>query len=436
MSQSLTQPAAPLVTIEKPIYGGAFLARLEGKAVFVPLALTGEQLRVRIGEDKRGYATAEINEIVAASAERITPRCSHFGVCGGCNYQHTGSAEQLRIKESILRETLTRAGVQAPPAIDVLAAEPWAYRNRIRLAVNAQGQLGYRARNSHALIPLHECPIAAPELLRAAQTAETVLRAKPTALRPTEIGFFTNHDGSAMLASVIVHSAARGAFDDFAGNLSAQLPELCGAELVVEGKPAGRKPAPLPKTVARWGTGSIDYKVAGCCYRVDLGAFFQINRWLVDALVERVTHGAAGTLAWDLFAGVGLFARALADRFEQVVAVESAPASTDALTANLKGTTGKPLRASTAEFLRRVPASVRPDLVVVDPPRAGLGPEVTTALARVASPRIVYVSCDPATLARDLKALVAAGYTIEHMTMADLFPQTFHLETVVHLRHS
>jgi 23S rRNA (uracil1939-C5)-methyltransferase len=446
MSKNEAQSGAPqqitqLVTIEKPIYGGAFLARLEGKAVFVPLALPGEQLRVRIAEDKRGYSTAEIEEIVAPSPERMTPTCPHFGACGGCDYQHTGYAAQLRIKESILRETLTRAGVQPPAAIEVLSAEPWAYRNRIRLAVDAQERLGYRSRGSHALIALDQCPIATPELLAAAQVAEELLRTSAPALRPTEISLFANHDSSAMLVSVIVRSAARGAFESFAQALAERVTAVKGAELVVEAPQMGRKPALFPKTVARWGENSINYAVAGRSYRVDLGAFFQVNRWLVDALVERVTAQARGTLAWDLFAGVGLFACVLAERFERVVAVESAPASIDALVANLKGTTGKALRTSTAKFLRRTPRSERPDLIVpdlivVDPPRAGLGSEVTTALGRIASPRLVYVSCDPATLARDLKALTGAGYGIETMAMADLFPQTFHLETVVHLRHS
>jgi 23S rRNA (uracil1939-C5)-methyltransferase len=425
-----------LVTIEKPIYGGSFLARLDGKAMFVPLALAGEQVNVRIAEHKRGYATAEIDEIVVASPERVAAACSHFGACGGCNYQHTGYAQQLAIKESILRETLQRAGVEAPVAIDVISGEPWAYRNRIRLAVDGQGRMGYRSRGSHALIALDQCPIAAPELMQAARVAEQILGSGVSGLHPSEISLFANHDGTAMLMSVIVRTASRSPFESFAQALAKQVPALRGAELVVEFPSEGRKPAPFPKPVAQWGAKFIHYTAAGHNYRVDLGAFFQVNRWLVDALVERVTAGQAGTLAWDLFAGVGLFARVLAENFERVVAVESAPSSVDALAANLHGTTGKGLRAVTAEFLQRAKATEKPDLIVVDPPRAGLGPEVTTELSRMAAPRLVYVSCDPATLGRDLKDLLSAGYSIEQMAMADLFPQTFHLETVVHLRKS
>jgi 23S rRNA (uracil1939-C5)-methyltransferase len=161
-----------------------------------------------------------------------------------------------------------------------------------------------------------------------------------------------------------------------------------------------------------------------------------VNRWLVDALVARVTSNHKGSLAWDLFAGVGLFARALTASFTRVVAVESAPSATQALAANLKGTRGVPVRATTLEFLSRSPKpnESRPDLIVVDPPRTGLGSEITTLVSQIAAPALVYVSCDPATLARDLHALLSTGYQIESITLADLFPQTFHLETVVHLR--
>jgi 23S rRNA (uracil1939-C5)-methyltransferase len=185
----------------------------------------------------------------------------------------------------------------------------------------------------------------------------------------------------------------------------------------------------------------MTYPVAGFDYRVDHGAFFQVNRWLIDALVESVTAGQAGKLAWDLFAGVGLFARKLTESFHLVVAVESAPASKVALQHNLQGTTGQPIHADTLQFLRDRQAQPHsnqsiPDLIVLDPPRSGLGAEITALLATIASPALVYVSCDPATLARDLRALIASGYTIHSLTLADLFPQTFHLETVVHLRRA
>ena len=417
-----------LVQIEKPIYGGNFLAHEEGKALFVPLALPGEQARVRVVDEKRGYATAEIDELVVASPERIIAVCPHFGPCGGCQYQHANYGTQLRIKQAVLRETLQRGGVEPPEEIPVLAGEPWGYRNRIRVAFDAHGNPGYRGRRSHAVIPIKECPISAPLLVRAALATAEVLRA--SALRPTEASLFSNAEETALLLTIFVASPTRIRFGELGSELRSRIPELAGVELVVEG--GAHEPA---RSLARWGATSIAYRAVGVDYRVDHGAFFQVNRRLVDKLIEQVASGYSGTLAWDLFAGVGLFARKLTESFGHVVAVESSPAATDALVANLAETTGEAEAASTLDFLRRNRKSERPDLIVVDPPRTGLGAEIATPIAEIAPRALVYVSCDPATLARDLRALLASGYAIESVTMADLFPQTFHLETVVRMRH-
>ncbi len=418
-----------LVQIEKPIYGGAFLARVEGKAVFVPLALKGERARVRVVEEKRGYATAEVEEIVAAAAGRVVPACRHFGACGGCQYQHAEYASQLAYKQAILRETLERGGVRAPEEMAVLAGEPWAYRNRIRVAFDAEGRVGYRGRRSHAVVPIAGCPIAAPLLVRAALAAGEIAHEMPSRLRPREMALFCDAAETALLASVTVAGGGKGRFDDFARALAERIPETGGVEFVAAGG-KGRE----PRNVALWGTSSLLYRAAGFEYRVDQGAFFQVNRWLVDELVDCVTGGRHSGLAWDLFAGVGLFARRLAEQFNRVVAVESAPAAAAPLLHNLRGTRASAVEAATLDFLRGARNNERPDVVVVDPPRTGLGAETTALLGEIAAPSLTYVSCDPATLARDLRALVATGYAIERVTLADLFPQTFHLETVVELR--
>jgi 23S rRNA (uracil1939-C5)-methyltransferase len=252
-------------------------------------------------------------------------------------------------------------------------------------------------------------------------------------LRPTEIALFSNADETELLATIFTTSAKKLHFEEFAQALHQQVPALKGAELAIEG-PAGQQ----PRTVAQWGATSLTYRAAGFDYRVDQGAFFQVNRWLIDALVENVTANQSGALAWDLFAGVGLFARQLTQSFARVVAVESSPSATQALAANLKGTASAPVRASTLDFLRRnrkpePPDAARPDLIVLDPPRTGLGEETTSLLNAVHAPAMVYVSCDPATLARDLHALTGERYKIDSITLVDMFPQTFHIETVVRL---
>jgi 23S rRNA (uracil1939-C5)-methyltransferase len=439
---TVAEATTHLVEITKPLYGGRFLARLEGKAVFVPLALPGEQVSVRITEAKKGYSIAEPVETVLFSADRTTPACPHFGVCGGCNYQHAHYEAQLAMKESILRETLTRSGVTSTEKIDVLAADQWAYRNRIRLGFDSQGNPGYRGRRSHAIVPIRECPIAAPALVCAAEIIAEVCRNARPALGLNEVALFCNQDESAMLATLFAASGGSSPhkvqLEPIFRELAERIPALKGIDVVTDARE--NQPA---RSVAQWGDASIKYRAGGIDYRVDQGAFFQVNRWLVDALIDRVVGQRSGTVAWDLFAGVGLFARQLTKRFAKVTAVESAPTSIAALEANLAGTTGSATRATTLDFLRRAvqpnksqgPVE-KPELVIVDPPRTGLGPEVTALLGQVAPNTIVYVSCDPATLARDLRALIDAAYSIDSIALADLFPQTYHLETIVKLHHS
>jgi 23S rRNA (uracil1939-C5)-methyltransferase len=445
--KTATDTAPHLVEITKPLYGGQFLARLEGKAVFVPLVLPGEQVRVRITEEKKSYSVAEPVETVLASPDRRAPACPHFGICGGCSYQHAACESQLAMKESILRETLTRSGVTPTETIDLLAADPWAYRNRIRLAFDAHGKPGYRSRRSHTIVPIRECPIAAPALISAAQSiAEACRNARPP-LRLSELSLFCNHDESALLATFFVQSTNQGSdpkgLESVLRNIAEQVPALKGIEVVTEENE--HQPA---RTLAQWGESSISYRAGGLDYRVDHGAFFQVNRWLIDTLIDCVVAKQSGSVAWDLFAGVGLFARQLAKNFAKVIAVESAPNALAALEANLAGTTASAVRATTLDFLRSAAQSSKsaanahrlevdkPDLVIVDPPRTGLGPEVTALLAHIAPEKILYVSCDPATLARDLRALIDAGYSIHSIALADLFPQTYHLESIVELHLS
>jgi len=420
-----------LVQIEKPIYGGSFLARVDGKATFVPLTVPGEEARVRIVEEKRSYATAEPEEILKASANRIEPPCPHFGVCGGCNYQHADYDTQLAWKRQVLRETLQRGGVLVPDNISILSANPWHYRNRIRIAIDQERRAGYRGRRSRDIVPIRECTIAAPLLLKAALTAAETLQSTKPAFLPTEISLFCDADETQLLASIFVQSSAKREFEQFSIAWKERCPALVGVEVVTEGRPNHES-----KQIARWGGSSITYRAGGSDYRVDHRAFFQVNRWLLDDFVQRVIADRQGTLAWDLFAGVGLFSRHLADRFSEVIAVESSPQANRALTANLEGTSARSVDSDTLSFLKDPGCDLRPDLILVDPPRAGLGPETTTLLGEIAAPNILYVSCDPATLARDLRALLDSGYSIVSITLADLFPQTFHLETVVELQRS
>jgi 23S rRNA (uracil1939-C5)-methyltransferase len=391
--------------IEKAIYGGDGLARApEGKTVFVPGTLPGELVEATIATDRRSFATGELASIVEPSAERVLPGCEYVPRCGGCQYQHAVPAYQLQMKLDILKETLARAHVPAPEQIGSMAAEPWGYRNRIRLQVKG-GVIGYRGRGSHNLLPVTHCPIAAPLL---EQAIAAVARCNG------EVEFFTNEEQ----LQVSLWPERECDLEAFAGQLQAEIPALTGVGLFSQNG-----------TLVHWEQRSLSYAVSGHRYQVSLGSFFQINRFLLPGLVELVTGNRSGRLAWDLYSGVGLFARAL--HFENVTAVEAEGFSADDLKKNLEGTPHRVVRSSTLDFLRsQTAAREKPELIVVDPPRAGLGKEVCAHLARIAAPNIIYVSCDPATLARDLQSLLRSGYSVQAMNLLDLFPQTFHLETV------
>ncbi len=432
--------------IEKAIYGGASLARvpadtpadappdLAGKAVFVPLALPGELVEATIATDRSSYITATLDSVLEPAPSRITPGCEYYGRCGGCHYQHADYAAQLAMKRAILVETLERAHVTVPSEIRIRSAGPWAYRNRIRLHVNRppHAALSYREAASHRNLPVTHCPVAAPLLQQAIAAFNEILQQQSTlATTFSEVEFFTNADESALLVSLFTQrKSSDGLPQSVADALLPALPALKGVHtFVLDPKTRRIQPSSI------WGQPSLDYTVGPHRYQVSAGAFFQVNRYLVPELLEEVVAGRQGGLAWDLYAGVGLFAQALAERFEHVVAVESSPAAMADLTRNLRGHGHKRVTQDTLQFLKS-PPSQQPDLVIVDPPRAGLGSEVCQRLAAVQPRRIVYVSCDPSTLARDLRTLQPSGYRPVALTLIDLFPQTFHLETVATLERT
>jgi 23S rRNA (uracil1939-C5)-methyltransferase len=421
------------LTIEKPVYGGDFLSRREGKTVFVPMTLPGETVSAHITEEKRSFAKAEIEAVLTASSHRITPNCPYFGSCGGCHYQHTDYPTQVALKQQILRETLTRNGVPIPAELGILAGDPWAYRNRIRLALTHDGELAYRSRRSHDLIAIRTCPIAAPLLLRTATQVAEFLAKNPPLVRISELELFTNRDESELLLTLFTETIPASDTHSWLASLQASLPQpTSGIRLQLNDGGLNLQ------ILAAIGQPSLTYTAAGIPYRVDHGAFFQVNRHLVDEFVSLVVANHSGSLAWDLYAGVGLFARQLSARFDQVIAVEAAPASQEALQYNLNGAEAKAINSTTLDFLRRNRElrEPRPDLIVLDPPRAGLGEETCQLLNAIHAPAMVYVSCDPATLARDLRQLTQERYIIDNVTPVDMFPQTFHLETVVHLRRT
>jgi 23S rRNA (uracil1939-C5)-methyltransferase len=429
--------------IEKAVYGGAGLAHQTdgegaGKAVFVPFTLPDEIVEARLLEQKNGFAEASLLQVLTASEDRVPPRCAHFGQCGGCHYQHAAYPAQVQMKVGILQETLERAGLRALPAIQAHIGEPWGYRNRTRLRIaelEATLRVGYNRRGSNEFLAIRECPISTPLVWRAAEALLKIAAEGSTTGRllhdAVEVEFFTTRNEKKLQMTLFVRKAQPG-FNALCERMQKLVPELTGADISLLPSSESQRRARKPRPLENWGADGLNYPVADEGYWISRGGFFQVNRFLVDELVRIVTAGRQGTIAWDLYAGVGLFSRALARVFQQVVAVE---ASANDLARSFKGPGKRAVETTTVEFLRSaVVQRERPDLIVIDPPRAGVGAEVCALLARISSPELVYVSCDPVTLARDLKLLVAAAYNIAEIHMVDMFPQTFHLETIMILR--
>jgi len=428
------------LTIEKLIYGGDGLARLpadehgRGKAVFVPFVLAGEQVQATLVEKKPGFGRGRLDEVVQPSEQRVVPRCPYFQRCGGCHYQHAGYEHQLEIKAAILKENLRRiAKIELEAELAVHLSPPWNYRNRTRLKVHSTPEfaLGYHRFGSHELLPVQECPISSPLINQAIAALWESGRAGKLDEAAEEIELFADADDAHLLVEVYCSQESNTEVAEAcAGKLQQSLPAATG---VVAFKSVGLHAASAQASrLAAVGDAELIYTTLRDRYRVSAGAFFQVNRHLVNELVEIVTAGRSGQLALDLFSGGGLFSVVLARSFAQVIAVESSQTSHADLLYNAPGNV-KVVRALTEQYLRSAGSKLRPDLVIVDPPRSGLGESVVRALAVCGAPRITYVSCDPATLSRDLGGLVRSGYRIEQAHLLDLFPQTFHVESVMQL---
>ncbi|MBI3208405.1 MAG: class I SAM-dependent RNA methyltransferase [Candidatus Solibacter usitatus] len=407
LHRNVTPPAETIneeltLDVEKLVYGGDGLARNDRHVVFLPQVLPGEQVRARLTEKRSQLARAEAIEILRPSEERIAPPCPHFGECGGCHYQHARYGYQTSQKVEILREVLKRVGkLDSPEEIKVITGPEFGYRNRAQFHFDG-GAIGYHEEGSRSVAAIENCAVLSPKLQESLAALKRMMKDKrfPNFLRVMEL--FTNETEVQLNVLRADKPVARRFFD------------WCAEEI------PGMVPGPL------------NYSAAGFEFRVSHNAFFQVNRFLVDALVEESLSGAEGESAIDLYSGVGLFALPLAKRFPNTGAVESGTMAWRDLQHN--ATQAKMAvrchQASAEDFLAGSDASA--DFILADPPRSGLGKHAVSRLL-VARPRqLTLVSCNPATMARDLAALLPA-YELTSMVMLDLFPQTYHLETVVRL---
>jgi len=397
------------VEIEKLVYGGDGLARVDGRTALVPFTLPGEQLTAEVTRERASVSHARPVSWIREAEERVPPNCPLFTDCGGCHYQHIPYERQLEIKTEILLETLARiGGIEWAEAVDTIYGDPWLYRNRTQLRVANRGpraEVGFVASGSHRVVPASYCPINSPKLNAVHDTLREMAksRAFPDFLREVEI--FTNERDVQLNVTSTDRPLARKFFD------------WCGREI------AGFLPGEY-----------IEYSSGGDLFRVGSRSFFQVNRFLTDELAKAATESASGGLALDLYCGVGLLTLPLARQCERVIGVDSSAAATRSLQFNAQraGVEVKSVHLNVDEYLESFSEPV--DWIVADPPRSGLGKIVTRELLRIGAPTLSLVSCDPATLARDLKVLLAGGYRIDSLRLIDLFPQTYHIETLVTLR--
>lgn len=426
------------LSIEKLVYGGDGLGHADGNTVFVPYVLPGEQVRAGTKAKRKKVVWANLLEVTAPAGARQQPRCPHFGKCGGCHYQHIPLDEQVRLKQEIFRETLSRlGGIRWDGEITTHTAAPYGYRNRAQWGVREAKPraIGYFLPESSIILPIDECPVLSPRLEETFRQLQEMTRSAQLPPGVLEVEAFADSADEKIALNVAFEKFPKPPAE-LAKTFRAAMPQLESLLLL------DQKTNKFDLT----GPGYLFQEAGGFSYRVSHLSFFQVNRLLVEDLLKTVAGGAKGKAALDLYAGVGFFTLPLAKAFERVVAVDANLAATRDLFVNAEkaGVTVHSFNEHTEVFLKKT--DEKPDFVVLDPPRAGLGAEAAARLAGLGAPEIAYLSCDPSTLARDLAVLTgtakktnessepAPRYEISEIHFFDLFPQTFHIETLVRLR--
>ncbi|HEX2997960.1 MAG TPA: class I SAM-dependent RNA methyltransferase [Anaerolineales bacterium] len=399
--------------LEKLTYGGDAMGRLsDGRAIFVPFGLPGERVRVRLTEEKRGFARGELLEVLDASPQRIDPRCVHFGVCGGCHYQNLPYEEQLLAKAEILRDQLTRIGRIENPSVQkaVASPSPWNYRNHVQFHLTEAGRLGYMRADAPAAFAIRECHL--PE--DAINSFWHQLEFEPG----------TN----------IKRVSLRTGEDDLMLILESDSPEAPELEIEAEISVAH---VFEENTVVVAGNDHIMISVLGRDFRVSAASFFQVNTAMAEKMVSHLLASlpvTSSTTLLDVYCGAGLFSAFFAPKCERLIGIESSPSACEDFSFNLDEFEHVELYEGLAEEV--IPhLEAKPDIVLVDPPRAGLEKRVVDGILRLKPQVIAYVSCDPSTLARDARRLIDGGYHLKDVTPFDLFPQTYHIESISIFEH-
>ena len=417
--------------VEKAVYRGLGLARHEGQVVFVPRGIPGDRVRARIESVTRGYVRALPEALLQGAAERRASPCPLFARCGGCAYQDVDYAAQLRLKEAVVRESLSRAGVRWEGEIPMRSSgeEGWRTRATLHLEeVKGTLRLGLHEEGSHRVVDLDACLHLSPAMNAAGRALRAALEARrvdPRRVHDVEMAEST--DGGKLVACLETDLPSAQAVA--LSPLAQDVPGLTGLGVMV---PAGRG----QRYLNLHGDPHVEAQVRGLRLQSHVRSFFQGHRFLLNDLVGDVVElTPEGGAVLDLYAGVGLFALALADRAERVLGAELSHIAVEDARANIEANAKTNVRVrqgDVAEALESWPAEAG-ERIILDPTRTGAGAAVVSAVAERRPECVVYVSCDPPTLGRDLAVFAKHGYSADTVRAFDLFPDTFHVETVVRL---
>jgi len=388
--------------------GGGFSRLPDGKAVFVPYVMPGELVTIQLREDKKGFALADLLSVERPHPQRIQPRCAHFGLCGGCHYQQIPYELQLAYKKAILIEQLQRLGGIASPVVEAVIPAPnqWNYRNTVQFQVSGKGQLCYAKARDNFPFAVKECYLPMPAL--------------------AELWPQLSFEAGSFIGRLDLRQNQAGEVLLELNGEQNEIPEMESESSVSIVSLAGDDPVVLA------GEGYLVVEVLDRPFMLSAGSFFQTNFDGAAALVEQVralVRELKPQRLLDVYSGVGLFSAFLAGEVGELLAIESSPGACRDFVVNLDEFDNVSLAEGLAEKV--LPElDFGADVVLVDPPRSGLRPQAREAILKQGPRAIIYVSCNPATLARDARVILEAGYRLEKTVLVDMFPQTYHIETV------
>ena len=400
------------ILLEKLTYGGEAMGRLpDGRAVFVPFGLPGEQVRLELTEDKKNFTRGKILELLKTSPDRVDAKCEHFGKCGGCHYQNLTYEKQLQAKTEILRDQLHRIGkIENPPIMQMVPSPlEWNYRNHVQFHLTAEGKVGFINAKGNSTLPIRECHLPEPGINAFWH----------------ELYFESNKDMERV-------SLRAGLEEELMVVLESESPETPEFEIEADVSVVHLYDE---HAVVIAGQDNLLFNISGKDFRVSAASFFQVNTKMAEKMVEHVTAClpvTPSTTVLDVYCGVGLFSKFLADKCQTVIGIETSESACEDFAVNLDEFDNVELYEGEAEevlpgLAGRLDSST---FVIVDPPRAGIERHAMDAILSIKPQIIAYVSCDPSTLARDAARLILGGYRLTQVTPFDLFPQTYHIESI------